>query len=186
MKPNIELFKRTNEWQQPRDLRDYEVLLGFNRDDLAGKNILDMGAHKKRVFARELLSSVPTANVVSLSPDFAKQANQMRLESDEKVIAATAEMGAIKDNYFDYIFDVGGPSLFTNNMEDLETMTKDEIRMLKPGGKIVLVIINNDQYMMYTDLKMLIEYREEGLEHAGIKLERLENSSAFRVTIQKK
>ncbi|HTH71760.1 MAG TPA: class I SAM-dependent methyltransferase [Candidatus Pristimantibacillus sp.] len=61
-----------------RPVADYERLLGFDRSELEGKTVLDLGAGPELKFARELHDAGSTAQVVSLSPDFADERHYTR------------------------------------------------------------------------------------------------------------
>lgn len=54
-----------------RDLATYEARLGFSRDNLEGKKVLDLGSGPKVRFATELHEMGILAFVVSMSPDYA-------------------------------------------------------------------------------------------------------------------
>ena len=53
-----------------RGIATYEKQLMFDRKDLEGKKILDLGAGPEVKFAKELGESGINAEVISLSPDF--------------------------------------------------------------------------------------------------------------------
>ena len=73
-----------------RPVADYERLLGFNRREVEGKRVLDLGAGPELKFAKELHDAGSTAQVVSLSPDFQdeRHAERARRAHPEGVMVA--------------------------------------------------------------------------------------------------
>ena len=53
-----------------RGLNLYEAILGFNRTQLMGKEVLDLGAGPEVKLAKQLAESGVNANVTEFSPDF--------------------------------------------------------------------------------------------------------------------
>ena len=56
--------------REGRGLNLYEYDLGFKRQELAGKTILDLGSGFREKFSRELKEAQIDATVISLSPDY--------------------------------------------------------------------------------------------------------------------
>lgn len=90
-----------------RPVADYERLLGFDRSDLEGKKVLDLGAGPELKFAKELRDSGSTAKVVSLSPDFADRQHAARARKahpEGVMVAGTGNNLPFADGSFDRIY----------------------------------------------------------------------------------
>ena len=90
-----------------RGIATYEKQLMFDRKDLEGKKILDLGAGPEVKFAKELGESGINAEVISLSPDFTEtKYTEKAKESlpDSKLIIAVGQALPFKNESFDRIF----------------------------------------------------------------------------------
>lgn len=118
-----------------RGLDEYEQKMMFNRNELEGKNVLDLGAGPLAKFAHELEQSGVKAHVVSLSPEYAikKFSQQARKGAkDQELVASKGENLPFRERSFDVIFafhvdeHVGRESYFN--------IISEMGRTLKPGG----------------------------------------------------
>ncbi len=125
-----------------RGLDDYEKKLLFNRNDLAGKDVLDLGAGPKAKFANDLKKEGINANVFSLSPHYAdtehaknaKEKQDTNLLIAGKVTSNEKEGSSLpfKKSSFDIVF-----AYHVDEHIDKETSLKiilEISRTLKPGG----------------------------------------------------
>lgn len=90
-----------------RDLSSYETQLLFDRQELEGKKVLDLGAGPELKFAKELEISGIRADVTSLSPDFsetnyAEKAKESYPEG--KLTAGVGQALPFQNESFDRIF----------------------------------------------------------------------------------
>lgn len=96
--------------QQPeggRDLSMYERQLLFDRHELEGKKVLDLGAGPHLKFAVELVESGIDADVVSLSPDFSNQEHAQfahGIHPEGKIVAGVGQALPFQNETFDRIF----------------------------------------------------------------------------------
>ena len=56
-----------------RTIEDYEEMLMFNREEVRGKKVLDLGCGHKVRLAKSLNEEGITDQVISLSPDFIQE-----------------------------------------------------------------------------------------------------------------
>ena len=125
-----------------RDLSTYENILLFNRDELDGKVVLDLGAGPESKFAKELEESGVNTKVISLSPDFSegKYSKKVReLLPDGKLVAAVGQDMPFKNETFDRIFalHVLHVGEHISNEVFLE-IVHEIVRVLKKGGQAKL------------------------------------------------
>lgn len=120
-----------------RSFEMYEKHLMFNRKDLEGKDVLDLGAGSEVKFAKGLEDSGIHARVVSLSPDFAEQkyAMQARTSAPEnELVAGIGQALPFQNESYDRVFafhvdeHIGGPQAFFTCIEEM-------VRVLRPGGE---------------------------------------------------
>lgn len=140
--------------QGGRPLELYEEMLGFNRKDLAGKDILDLGAGPESKFSKQLSDSGIKSNVVSLSPDFKtdtyrKGVNQSHPEGTH--IAAIGQQLPFKNESFDVIVSQNVIDWLPSR-GDFIALLKEVGRVLRPGGKAILGPLAHDdaEYASYS------------------------------------
>lgn len=154
------LEKNWREWSpetsdrqgRERDLEDYEGYLGFKRENLNGKTILDLGSGETELFLRELKNSGIDANVISLNPDYSIERFRKTMEKipnwQKKSVAAIGQELPFKDEIFDQIFALYSITIFSNpnpqfgNPEAARHWMSEIIRVLKPGGEARLAPIS--------------------------------------------
>jgi len=79
----------------------------FNRTELEGLSVLDLGAGSRARFAKELAESGVNARVISLSPDFSTRLYSRPAREGHpqgKLLAALGEKLPFPDNSFDRVF----------------------------------------------------------------------------------
>lgn len=94
---------------QPKGLRAYCLAFDLQLQDLIDKNILDLGSNKYAMLAYEVEEQIPTARVVSLSPDFTFRdirASVKKTFAHVKGIAALGQLLPFVENGFDYILSL--------------------------------------------------------------------------------
>ncbi len=118
-----------------RPLARYEDVLFFNRRDLHGKRVLDLGAGPEIKFARGLRAADIGAAVVSLSPDFSDRniaATPNKLLPGGLVAAIGQEL-PFDNGTFDYVFALHvGEHLLK---PDKQAVMLEMCRVLAPGGE---------------------------------------------------
>ncbi len=125
-----------------RSLKDYEQDLGFKKEDLNTKEVLDLGSGESERLARELKSNGITANVVSLNPDYVVESYERYRKAYEnfpgrekgKSVAAIGQNLPFKDESFDAIFALWSISEYLQKEDELEKAFREVYRVLKPGG----------------------------------------------------
>lgn len=90
-----------------RGLAVYEAQLMFDKSDLEGKTVLDLGAGPELKFAKDLAESGIKAEVVSLSPDFSDSKYTERARNSlpgGELLAGVGQALPFRDEFFDRIF----------------------------------------------------------------------------------
>jgi ubiquinone/menaquinone biosynthesis C-methylase UbiE len=129
-------------WGMPpdgRNLETYEKELLFNRNDLNGKTVLDLGAGPKVKLAKDLKEAGIDARVISYSPDFAEEKYSEKAKTnmpEAELIAGTGQDMPFENETFDNIF---ASHIFEHiTQEQLVIIISEIARTLKPGGRSVL------------------------------------------------
>jgi len=136
--------------EEGRSLEKYEEILGFKKEDLEGKVVLDLGSGPGARFAKDLERSGVRAEVVSLSPDYVDERHRKLLkitlserlkklvgleEVNQKAnIAATAENLPFKDESFDKILALFSVSSWSASR--YKQWLPEIMRILKSGGDV--------------------------------------------------
>jgi len=130
-----------------RDLSTYERELLFDKRELEGKVVLDLGAGLEAKFAKQLKEAGIKAEVISLSPDFIEE--KYRTKSKEsfpegKFVAAIGQALPFKDESFDMIFAFYLIQHLTPG--NFLRCAYEMARVLKKGGRAVIgpLIDNHD------------------------------------------
>ncbi|MEK7153840.1 MAG: class I SAM-dependent methyltransferase [Patescibacteria group bacterium] len=115
-----------------RNLDEYEAYLLFDRADLEGERVLDLGCGPELKFARQLQEAGIVAHVVSLSPDFVspQHGHKARTLHDGPALAAIGEQLPFRDNSFDYVF---GLFSHAHSLDPLR-LVREVARVLDYGG----------------------------------------------------
>lgn len=185
----------TAEAESSHGLLRYETELGFNRKELEGKTVLDLGSGAVENFSRELKKSGIKSNVISLNPDYLfKEVREMAINKPDwqkKSVAAVAQELPFQDNSFDFVLALNSISLYANPRQNKEAtrLWLNEIkRVLKSGGK---AIISPLRFCPIPEEKEPTEYSSfiKDLRKAGyiVEIQSLpgENTSDTRLVIQK-
>lgn len=122
-------------------LETYERGLGFNRDSLEGKTVLDLGTGQTDRLARELKEADIKATVISVSPDFKRKVNREILsyyhpDWKRRGVAAIAQQLPFKDDSFDVILGLYGVINYASiHPWDVRVWVPEVARVLKLGGE---------------------------------------------------
>lgn len=161
--------------EKGRSLRSYEEMLGFRKEDLIGKTVLDLGAGPGALFSKELKASGIDADVISFSPDFSDQKERDRLaptmseriskllvlEKAEGVggaVAGVAQQMPFKDGSFDKVLALF--SVTTWAMGDYRIWLPEIVRTLKSGGEARMNLRNPKMEIVSRDLDAAqVEFR---------------------------
>jgi SAM-dependent methyltransferase len=148
----------SNQIFNSRGLNTYEQLLLFRAEDLEGKRVLDLGAHKDETIARQLKARNINSHIVSYSPDFSLEQYRDKNVSREKMpaVAGVAQQLPFRAESFDYILDLGGPSLYVYDSERLLYL-QEVIRVLSKGGKYLTHLSFKENVDEFDEVKILLE-----------------------------
>lgn len=116
-----------------RNLNLYEKITGVSRNELVGKRILDLGASRENLFAKELKEAGIECEVLALSPDFSDP--KYAPLNEGLYVAGVAQALPFKDESFDYVFDVGGPSVHASKPNEIKEWIPEVVRVLKKNGQ---------------------------------------------------
>jgi len=136
-----------------RSFDDYQVNLGFEPDEFAGKKVLDLGSGEMQKFARE--AGKLDIEVISLSPKSARQlyrdqavwANLESLfEPSVPLIAGIAQELPFKDQAFDVVVSNWAvPWYIPRDQKAYNLAFQEMSRVLKPGGQAFLYPVSEDR-----------------------------------------
>jgi len=125
-----------------RGLELYEIYLGFKKEELEGKDVLDLGSGETEKFERELKEAGVSANVIPLNPDYSAGSFKNKLETTPgwqgKTVAASAQEMPFKEESFDRIFALYSVTVFSHpflHPEEAKKWMSEIARVLKPGGE---------------------------------------------------
>lgn len=140
---NNSIDRATNSGWSDRSFDHYLDMLEITEWGILGSLVLDLGSGKSELFARE--AQRKGINVVAVNPKLgeekARKISSEEIKEDDsyerKAIAALAQALPFRDNCFDSVVSVVAvPSYVDPN--DLPTVFKEILRVLKPGGKAFL------------------------------------------------
>lgn len=122
-----------------RDLAEYERTFQFDRHQLQGQSILDLGSGPTAKFARELAAAGVKATVISLSPDWLFEGHRKNLREayDGRSVAAIGQALPFRSHVFDKIFALFVQDHFTSN-EQYINFASEIARTLRPGGEAMI------------------------------------------------
>lgn len=125
-----------------RDLEDYKEFLGFNKKELAGKTVLDLGSGSQEKLARGLKEAGVEANVISLNPDYTIPRYRKIINNQEdwqrKSVAAVGQSLPFKDKSFDIILGLESITMYEDAFKkplSAQAWSREVARVLKPGGE---------------------------------------------------
>ncbi len=125
---------------KPRGLDAYETALGFRREDLRNKEILDLGAGKEVRLSKEVSDAGLGATVIEMSPDFLHPDIREKAQAASPDVIAVAGLGQnlpFKNESFDDVLVLH----VLEHLENEETFFKvleESARVLRPGGRVYL------------------------------------------------
>lgn len=132
-----------------RGIELYEEVLGFKREDLNNKVILDLGAGPELKLAKELHEQHINAQVVELSPDFIQKSYRKTAlkhkDADTHVVAGLGQNLPFKTEGFDYVLmlhvldhlphtEYGNEKVSEEVRNMLPDVFLEIARVLKPNG----------------------------------------------------
>lgn len=153
-----------------RDLSTYEKHLLFDRKELQGKTILDLGTGPEAKFAKQLKEAGIKAEVVSLSPDFEEKKYRQGVKKsfpEGQFISAVGQALPFKNESFDRIFAFHVLEHLSSK-ERLLGLISEIARVLKKGGKATLGTVTEveDFYtsILVRDTRIVKQLKNYGVE----------------------
>jgi ubiquinone/menaquinone biosynthesis C-methylase UbiE len=122
-------------------LGSYEHDLGFNRHDLEGKKVMDLGTGQSDRLARDLKDAEINAVVIGVSPDLQRDSNRRLVNYyapgwQRKAVAAIAQQLPFTDESFDVVLAAYSVINYASNSpRDVEAWVSEVARVLKLGGE---------------------------------------------------
>ncbi|MFA5052057.1 MAG: class I SAM-dependent methyltransferase [Patescibacteria group bacterium] len=123
-----------------RDLELYEKELMFSRDELAGKDVLDLGTGPELKLAEGLKAAGVTAHVVSMSPDFSQEKHRERAQKaapGNEMVAGLGQQLPFGDETFDVVL-ANHVVQHLENRKRYYQLIMEAARALKKGGKAII------------------------------------------------
>lgn len=175
-------------------LEEYETKLGFNRKELEGLTVLDLGSGATEKLSRELKESGVNSNIISLNPDYIYEdirntATQSGWQG--KSVAALAQELPFKNESFDAIIGLNSVSIYANisHPEALQAWLSEIARVLRSGGKALIGPLGftynaeDEKRLVEQYEPFFIEIKKLGL---SVNLETIQNQSYLkRIVISK-
>ncbi|TSC60552.1 MAG: hypothetical protein LiPW15_430 [Parcubacteria group bacterium LiPW_15] len=132
-------FEDTTKETRPiegRGLDEYEKTLGFRREELSGKTVMDLGSGPTERLSRELKELGIDANVISVNPDYKNEKYRKVIitnpEWQRKSVAAIGQELSFQDNSIDEVLGLYSVSWYVD--AGFEHILQEIYRVLKPGG----------------------------------------------------
>lgn len=122
-------------------LAAYERALGFSREQLIGKTVLDLGSGATNRFARELEQAGIDVDVVSLNPDLSRPSYLESMSKNNsfqrklKNVAGIAQQLPFKDEVFDMIVGFRSVTYNAETERDIKSWVSEIKRTLKSRGE---------------------------------------------------
>jgi len=161
-----------------RGLEVYEKELMFDRSELKGKAILDLGAGPEIKLTKDLKDVGVDAQVVSLSPDYAEQkfaSGAKVATTDSTLVAGVGQELPFKNESFDNIFALHIGEHLTGR-QFLEVVS-EMARTLKVNGKAIIGPITdekwdfNEHWKPYEAIMENLELKQK-LDELSVKVEK--------------
>ena len=158
----------------------YDFIFSYNPDQkdfiissangqLKDKSVLDIGCGTGNL-TFELSKHFKKIVGIDMDVDMLNIAETKKRTNKDKIDFKCTNMLEIKNHFFastfDLIFSFGNTLVHLNNSEEIEDFLKQTKMILKPGGKLLLQIINYDRILAY-DIQSL-----PLIENENIKFER--------------
>lgn len=158
-----------------RSLGEYEGFLGFERDELDGKRVLDIGSGETERFSREL-DNGKGGEVVSLNPDYVderlRKVAQQNKEWRQTSVAGIAQELPFPSESFDVVLGLYSVTAFASpnrEDEDARMWSKEVSRVLRAGGRAMFApIMAFDEASVKEDYVKEIEVWESRGLHVKI------------------
>ena len=120
-----------------RGLERYEQLLRFQREELHGSVVLDLGVGPDSKFSQQLKANNISSTVVGMSPDFYYKQYRERIRKITKekfYVAGLGQQMPFADESFDRVFML---HVFEHlyHLHDFFDIVSETARVLKKGGK---------------------------------------------------
>lgn len=190
-KKAAELSPSTDRGLENRAFRrfdSYEDCLRLEKEDLIGKEILDIGSGHKARFAQEA-EKLPNTKVVSFDFTFdrPKQNDPEKLEEER---GASSQVRGLftalpfRDESFDLVVSNAAMPLYLNTPQQIESAFKEVARVLRKGGKAYIGpvtytdIVDTDSTKPVSETFKRHSYEESEKLFTEI-LEKLEDTISF-------
>ena len=141
-----------------RTIEDYEEMLMFNREEVRGKKVLDLGCGHKVRLAKSLNEEGITDQVISLSPDFIQEKyieSARKSFPEAKLVAWIGQNLPFPNQSFDNIFALHVFQYLS--LKQLTDMIGEIARTLKPGGKWIIGPAWNKHFMQDPGRENIVE-----------------------------
>lgn len=179
-----------------RGLEDYERILGFDRTELEGKSVLDLGAGPEQRFSRELAAAGINSTVIPLSPDYSLKETRKIINKtviwegwDKKSLAAIGQELPFKNETFDIVVGLASVTLYDrpeHNIKAIPGWVLEVARVLKVGGKALLAPVDLGDNQLYDSIQKELESHGLQLIREEFKdLSSTEHPIKIRITILK-
>lgn len=127
------------ESQSDNGLNAYEAYLGFDRSELDGKDILEIGIGRTARLQQDIKAAGIEATVIGISPDLIKSShrqnvNKHAIEDNNKNVAAIAEVLPFTDESFDEVFALYSLTYYTYDRDQTKAWVSELGRVLRPNG----------------------------------------------------
>ena len=158
--------------EEGRNLEEYIEELGFSLDDLANKDVLDLGSGPTARLSKELRKKVANARVISLSPDYSigKHRQVAIAAGADNLVAGLGQRLPFPNESFDVVlsFHVLG---YIRDAQDYKKILLEAARVLKKGGQARIGPIYHRPWDFWfnKDIRMLESSRTE-LNSLGVKI----------------
>src|SRR3989344_3752335 len=155
-----------------RSLEQYEYELQFDRRELEGKTVLDLGSGLQALLDKSLKKAGIHATVISLSPDYSNEEHRKFLEptrwekfkaviKDERAeplaVAGVGEQLPFKDESFDEVLALASVSAYSERYQEF---LSEICRVLKNGGIARIGALYDDTDRKYGQVPRSIQYSE--------------------------
>lgn len=181
--------KGTIDEHAPSGLAGYEEGLGFNREDLRGKTVLDLGTDNGDSLARDLDAAGIDVKVISVSPDFTNETVREAMpyySPDWKMkngVAAIAQKLPFRDGTFDVVLSQTAVTYAASTSpQQVKAWTTEVGRVLKPGGVARIGPTYGDSFAFGKKYDHLIEYAKD----AGLEIEIVNGTADNGLIVLKK
>lgn len=146
-------------------LDSYEAFLGFDRNDLSGKSILEVGIGNTARLQHDMKAAGIDATVVGISPDLSDSYNRHLVgqyaEPGDKNVAAVAEVLPFADESFDEAWALYSLTYYTYDPGQTKAWVSEIGRVLRPNGNFRLGPDYGSMHAFGKNYELLREYAHE-------------------------